>query len=309
MPHGRAPGRAVADDNDRLLVAADRLYGLDRGEFTAQRDSLVREHRADREFSSLLKSLRKPTVAAWVVNQLVRREFEHVQHLLAVGASLREAQRNLDPAALRELTVQRRQVTAAVTVLARRTALEVGQPVTHDVALQVEQTLTAAMIDENAAAGVRSGLLTRPLSASGGEPSGVAGALAVPGAIGFVVTPSAPASFAAPDLRVVDDPQVAEAARRAARERLESAVAGRQRAHTEVERADRQVRESQASRIRAQTRLADLRRAVVDAEAAVAVAELELDGAEGVRGEAASALEAAEVAVREARTEWEGLAD
>jgi hypothetical protein len=39
-----------------------------------------------------VKALRKPSVAAWVVNLLVRREAEQVEQVLGVGEALREAQ-------------------------------------------------------------------------------------------------------------------------------------------------------------------------------------------------------------------------
>ena len=59
-------------------------------------------------------------MAAWVVNMLVRHETEQVDQVLAVGAALRDAAESLDGKELRELTKQRRQLTAAVTTRARR---------------------------------------------------------------------------------------------------------------------------------------------------------------------------------------------
>ena len=58
---------------DPLLAAADRLYGLTLAEFTPARDALVKEHRGDKELAARLKALKKPSLAAWVVNLLVRR--------------------------------------------------------------------------------------------------------------------------------------------------------------------------------------------------------------------------------------------
>ena len=40
-----------------------------------------------------VKKLKKPSVAAWVVNQLVRHETEQVEQVLAMGEALRAAQR------------------------------------------------------------------------------------------------------------------------------------------------------------------------------------------------------------------------
>ena len=74
-----------------------------------------RTPRPRRTSSAAVKALRKPSVAAWVVNLLVRREAEQVEQVLAVGAALREAQEGMDGAELRALTKQRRQLTSAVT--------------------------------------------------------------------------------------------------------------------------------------------------------------------------------------------------
>ena len=56
---------------------------------------------------------KKPSTAAWAVNQLVRHETEQVDQVLAVGEALREAQRTLDGEELRALTRQRRQKAMA----------------------------------------------------------------------------------------------------------------------------------------------------------------------------------------------------
>ena len=50
----------------------DRLYGLPLAEFTKERDALARRLRADnrRDDAATVAELRKPVLAAWVVNQL-----------------------------------------------------------------------------------------------------------------------------------------------------------------------------------------------------------------------------------------------
>ena len=153
---------------DQLFAEADALYGLALPEFTPARDARAKELKAgDAELAGRVKALRKPATAAWVVNLLVRREAEQVGQVLAVGAALREAQANLAGDELRALTRQRRQLTAAVTSQARAVAAEHGLKVTSAVSDQVEATLTAAILDEDCARAVRSGLLVTPLSATG----------------------------------------------------------------------------------------------------------------------------------------------
>src|SRR3954469_11010115 len=130
-----------------LLEIADELYGLSLAEFTPARDARAKSLKGT-ELAGPVKALRKPSLAAWVVNLLVRRDAAQIEQVLAVGAALREAQSSMSADELRALTRQRRQLTAAVTTQARRLAREEGTRVTEAVAEQVEATLTAAMVDE-----------------------------------------------------------------------------------------------------------------------------------------------------------------
>ncbi len=215
---------------DPLLEIADGLYALPLADFTPARDALVKEHKADKALAAGIKGLRKASLAAWVLNLLVRRDPDQVDQVLAVGAALRDAQDNLDATQLREFTKQRRQLTASVTTTARRLAREEGVRTTESVGDQVEATLTAAMLEPDAAKAVRSGLLVTSLSATGLGDLDLGGAVAVPEALGFSATarPSAapdPAPSGRPQLRVVPDPDADVKARKAADERLAEARA------------------------------------------------------------------------------------
>lgn len=174
-----------------LLEIADELYGLEPGEFIGARDARVKELRTagDDRLADQVKALRKPSTAAWVVDLLVRRETGQVEQVIELGAQFREAQQGLDGAQLRELTRQRRRLTAAVTARARELADEHLVRVTDGVATQVEATLTAAMIDADAARAVRSGLLVNTLEATGFAPVDAASAVAAPDALGFEPLP------------------------------------------------------------------------------------------------------------------------
>src|ERR671936_687467 len=72
----------------------DRLYALPPGEFTSARDELAKRLRADgrRELADQVKQLRKPPVAAWLVNRLARERELDIQRLLKAGETLRDAQ-------------------------------------------------------------------------------------------------------------------------------------------------------------------------------------------------------------------------
>lgn len=104
-----------------LTAAADELYSLLPEEFVARRNALATEARkdGDRGLSAQVKQLGKPSIAAWVVNMLVRHDSDQVQQVLELGAALREAQTSMAGDELRQLGRQRRQLTAAVTRRAR----------------------------------------------------------------------------------------------------------------------------------------------------------------------------------------------
>jgi hypothetical protein len=58
--------------------------------------------------------LRKPTRSAWILNQLVRSAPAVTAQLAALGEQLRAAQRSLEGAAIREPSLQRRQLIDAL---------------------------------------------------------------------------------------------------------------------------------------------------------------------------------------------------
>lgn len=292
---------------DPLLELADGLYALPLGDFTPARDALVKEHKADKELAARLKSLKKPSLAAWVVNLLVRRDAGQVEQVLQVGTALREAQANLDGEELRALTRQRRQLTAAVTTQARGLAREEGVKVTPAVADQVEATLTAAMVDEGAARAVRSGLLVAALVATGVGEVDVAPALAVPEALGFTAAAREPEPVGRPELHVVPDPEADAKALRAAEERLEAATTEHAEAREAAAAAADDVEQLQARSLQLQAELDELRRRISELESAQEENDDELADAEDVRSEADDTAREAERAVAAARAEVERL--
>ena len=74
--------------------AIDHLYGLPLEEFTPARDELARRVRqeGEGERAAEIKRLRKPSVPAWVVNQLARQRELDMQRLLRAGEQLAGAQ-------------------------------------------------------------------------------------------------------------------------------------------------------------------------------------------------------------------------
>lgn len=283
-----------------LLEEAEVLYGLALGEFTSQRDERAKALKAeDRELSEQVKALKKPSLAAWVLNLLVRREPDQVAQLVNVGAALRDAAASLDAAQLRALTAQRRQLTAAVTTVARRHALAEGQKVTESVAEEVEGTLTAAMVSAPAAEALQSGLLVRAFTTTGVDELDPTAYVAVPDALGHVAS-SVPAT-----LHAVPDPSEAERKREAKRA-LSVAEKELRMAKEALTKAEVRHRGAQAQALQVESELDELRRKLAELEAreeeadaqversetALQAARDEVAAAEAARDEAAAALEA-----------------
>ncbi|NNH71664.1 hypothetical protein HLB23_17655 [Nocardia uniformis] len=162
-----------------LEEIAGELYGVAPAGFVAARDEWVRRARADgdRELAAAIGKLRRPTVAAWAVNLLVRQAHEEVGALLELGDALRDAQRRLSGDRLRTLTTQRQQVVNALTRKAGELAPDHGQPLSETVLREVGQTLHAALADPEVANQVRAGTLT---SATTYEGFGPASLMSVP---------------------------------------------------------------------------------------------------------------------------------
>ncbi|MDR7253821.1 putative ATP-grasp superfamily ATP-dependent carboligase [Nocardioides sp. BE266] len=289
---------------DPLLEIADELYSLSLADFTPARDALVKEHKADKALAGSIKGLRKSSLAAWVVNLLVRRDPDQVDQVLAVGAALREAQENLDATQLREFTKQRRQLTASVTTAARRMAREEGVKVTQSVADQVEATLTAAMLEPDAAKAVRSGMLVTALEATGLGDLDLSGAVAVPEALGFSAKArpaAAPEPTERPQLHVVPDPDAEEKARAAADERLSDARIVLAEAEKEHRAARRSVEKLQAKTLQIQSEIDELRSRVAGLESDLEEVDEELGEAEAAQEEAVEAVDEARAEVDDAK--------
>lgn len=276
--------------SDELLTVADQLYGLSLSDFTPARDARAKELKGS-DLAAPVKALKKPSLAAWVVNLLVRREGEQVDRILEVGASLREAQAAMSGDDLRALTRQRRQVTAAITQQARSLASEAGVKVTSAVADQVEATLTAAMLDERCAQAVRSGLLVTALSTTGVGETDLSGAVALPDALGFAARPVEAAPEVRPDLRVVPDPDAERKARTAAEEALAEAEDELSEAQAAYDEAAGDVAELEARALQVQSEIEELKRRLAELEATYDEVDEELGDAEDVRADARQTLD------------------
>ncbi|WP_336501497.1 transposase [Microbacterium paraoxydans] len=144
---------------------AAALYAGPPEEFTAARNARAKDL-DDRALAAEVKALRKPAVAAWVVNVFAQERAAQLGEALALAAELREAQADLDAAALAKLGRERRALTRRLAETAADLAGSRGERVTAATRDAVEQTISAAFFDPDAAAAVASGRLLRALEPS-----------------------------------------------------------------------------------------------------------------------------------------------
>ena len=158
---------------DAVEEAAEKLYGLPPGEFTRARDERAKELRGagDRDAANAVKALRRPTVAAWALNQLARARRKELDKLLSAGEDLRAAQEELlaggDRAGFQEAAARERDLVAKLASDAAALASEAGERGTG-LQEKVAETLHAAALDEKTADEVRAGRLVKEREAIGG---------------------------------------------------------------------------------------------------------------------------------------------
>ncbi len=279
----------------------DDLYGLALDRFIPERAALAKALRADkrRDEAAAVAALRKPSVAAWAVNQVVRSQPAGVQDLFTAGDELREAQARLlagsgDGRALRAANEREREAVDELVRAARGLLSSEGHELSPAVVERVSDTLHAAALDEQAREQVRAGRLERELRHIGlglgesADPFAVAppapkqrAAKPAPAASGERGTADAPAKPAAAAKPKAPSPEERRAARdQAKREREERARLERERtearkaariaetaAKRRAERAGHALKAADERRARAATSLEQADEALAEAQA------------------------------------------
>ena len=156
-------------ESGRLDSAAERLYAVPLAEFMALRAQLVAEARTakDRAAAQAIGKLRKPSVAAGIVNALVRARPDLVADVESVGTKLRAAQANLHGTAIAALRPARDQVIADVLAGARDITAAGGATLTAAAESEIRDTVIAALASDQASHAAMSVALTRTLQYSG----------------------------------------------------------------------------------------------------------------------------------------------
>jgi hypothetical protein len=159
-----------------LQREVDRLFGLPLDEFTLARNELARrlKREGDTAAADQIRTMGKPSVSAWTVNQLARREPGAVRELLNAGDAVRKAQSRLlqeagKPDSLRDAMGKEREAIHALTELGRSVLDEAGRPATEAMLQRIARTLQAAAVEEDGRRLLKAGRLTEDLEPAGFE--------------------------------------------------------------------------------------------------------------------------------------------
>jgi hypothetical protein len=276
----------MSDDDARLDEVAADLLALPPARFTAARNELAAEIGGG--VGRRIAKLRKPTVAAWAVNLLVRDG--QLGEAVELSRALHEAQDDRDAAELARLGRQRRQLVAALARRAGELASDAGTPLSAAMADAVEKSVNAAIVDETAAAAILTGRLVAAIDLAALEGD----------ALGQAVAGSLPDALPTPPPR--DD-----LAARRARKAAERAVREAERAHTDAERergsTEKKLAAAREKADRAHERVDVLRADLARAEKDAADADEAVERREGEHEDASDAVRTARRAVERAVAE------
>ena len=158
------PRLAVVPDLDTEL---DDLYGAPLGEFTRRRNDLERRLQAagQADAAASVAALKKPSVPAWVVNQVARRDTKAMEKLLAAAREVADAQSADDPGpAVAQAAAAHRDALQRIAAELDRVA---GRALSEDVRQRALATLRNASLDPAAHADLARGRLEVEHSAAG----------------------------------------------------------------------------------------------------------------------------------------------
>jgi hypothetical protein len=294
----------------------DKLFQIPLAEFTGARNSLATKLKkeGDTEAAERVKTLAKPSISAWVANQLYWRDRKAFDRLIAAGDQFREAQAAQltgKSADLRAPLDARRQALSDLMKLAGDTLREAGHPASPDTMRRIMTTLEALATYGQHPGAPPAGRLTDDVDPPGFEAlaalvprgSSASAGHAAPRVIPFNQRKPEPAKRKRGDTK--EDARHAEAERRAREAETRKALQQAERALADARRAAERAR-TEMKAAAAHAKAADKAKAAVESrfEKLSAAAEAARQDARRVAGqaeEAAQAVDDAERAVKSAR--------
>ncbi|MER5433491.1 hypothetical protein [Streptomyces sp. NPDC002588] len=168
-------GARHGGDHD-VEATLDELYTVPPPGFVPRREELAAAARtAGRvEDARRIHAARRPTLAAWAANLLLRSRPEESRRFLELGRALREAYQSLDTSGVKQLSEQRRGIVTSLSLQAARLARESGHRLSDTAQRDVESTLHAVLTDPAAADQWAAGRLTGALTPPADFPSAAA---------------------------------------------------------------------------------------------------------------------------------------
>jgi hypothetical protein len=150
----------------------DRLYVAPREEFVRERDALVRTLRAsgDRTAATEVAAIRKPTLVAWIVNQLAHTERRDVDLLLDAGKRIIDAQEaSIAKGGRADLDAAQASLRRAVNGLTEQAGAILGPDASKTTLARVAETLRTAATAADGRELLARGRLSEELSGTGWE--------------------------------------------------------------------------------------------------------------------------------------------
>jgi hypothetical protein len=235
----------------------DALYRQRPGAFVAGRDRLAKDVRGagDREEANRIKALRRPSVAAWLINAAALSSPELLEAFAEASHRLGEVQgralegREDAVAEWREAARRERAASSAVIDAGRALALDAGEKVTPKALESADETLQAAAGDPGLRDRAMRGRLEREESAP---------TLGIPAGIPVRRTDAGSAKRRETTLARRETERL--------REELDDAAAREERMRESVERTAETLRQEKARLTEAKRQTARLRREVKAAE-------------------------------------------
>lgn len=292
----------AGDPVTRFDEIVDELYGLAPEAFVKRRNELAREVKADgdRELAGRIDKLRRPTQAAWAINQWVRAHPDDSALIDELASELTAAQRRSAVDKMRALSRRRQELINSSVTAVTRTAAERRVRLADSAVREVTQTLRAAVADHDVLEQVLRGNLTASAEYSGFGPAGV-----------FVVPEPSPepdrnesetrvAASAADDSEASSSDE-SDRERRELEARLADAEAGERAARSHLDDASGTVDGASSEVDEIVARAQELRAELARCEESLRFARQRLSTAEQGRAEARIALREAVAATNEIR--------
>ncbi|OZD69761.1 hypothetical protein CH272_27825 [Rhodococcus sp. 05-340-1] len=299
----------MSENLPRVETVVDDLYSLPPADFVSHRAAYVTRFKkaGDKAGATRIGALRKPTLVAWLVNTLARRDESALAELFDLGEQLERAQQRGDGHRLRELSTARSTSIRALTDRAVSLGRDLGATVGDNAAREISNTLNAAMADAEIRDRVRAGRTVVAETYSGFGPALLSIVPDPPGDDDADADDDAEESDPASPEVEDDRPNTDEAERNRLLAELESAESDLDAAAVESDEAQSDT-ERTASELRSAAAEVEQIEAELEAARARAQAVREAHEAGVVQAEStAEALEAARARVVEARSALDSL--